>query len=124
MRRRLPALAAALLVLLTAGCRCAWEGRSVWLATEASAGKTLEASVGDELLLELPVEPGSKARWFVVEVDENVLRRRGPAEEQRGGTVRIPFEVRRPGLTDLVAFYAPARSAPPERTFRTTVRVR
>ena len=123
--RRLPAASALLLALLLPGCGCAWEGRNVWLATDASQGKTLEASVGDELLLELAVEPGSGARWFVVEVDEKVLRRKGPAEEQPSGrTVRIPFHARRPGVTDLVAFRAPARDAPPERTFRTTVWVR
>jgi hypothetical protein len=38
--------------------------------------------------------------------------------------VRIPFHARRPGVTDLVAFYATGRSAPPEKTFRTTVWVR
>lgn len=115
-------LAALLLALLAAGCGCAWEGRNVWLATEASAGKTLQAAAGDEVLLELPVDPDSRSRWYVVELDENVLERRGPAEEQPGGrTVRIPFRARRTGVTDLVAFYARSRSAPPERTFRTTV---
>ena len=110
--------------LAAAGCGCVWEGRNVWLATEASAGKTLEANARDEVLLELPVDAGSKARWYVVEVDEKVLRRKGPAEEQSNGTVRIPFEALRTGVTDVVAFYATARSAPPERTFRTTVWIR
>lgn len=111
--------------LLSAGCGCPWEGRSVWLATDVSAGKTLETRVGDELLLDLTVDPGSKARWFVVEVDEEVLERKGAAEEvPGGGRVRIPFHARRPGVTDLVAFYAASRTAPPERTFRTTVWVR
>lgn len=108
-----------------AGCRCRWEGRNVWLADDAAAGRTLETRVRDELLLELPVDPGSKARWFVVEVDERVLSRKGPAEEQPGaGRVRIPFDARRVGVTDLVAFYADSRSAPPVRTYRTTVWVR
>jgi predicted secreted protein len=106
------------------GCGCVWEGRNVWLATEASAGKTLEANARDEVLLELPVDAGSKARWYVVEVDEKVLRRKGPAEELSGGRVRIPFEALRSGVTDVVAFYATARNAPPERTFRTTVWIR
>lgn len=120
--RRLLSVAGLLAALAAPGCRCAWEGRSVWLADEASAGKTLEARLRDELLVELPVTPGSKAKWFVVEVDEKVLARKGPAEEQPGGgTVRIPFEARRAGVTDLVAFYATSRSAAPERTFRTTV---
>ena len=110
--------------LAAAGCGCVWEGRNVWLATEASEGKTLGANARDEVLLELPVDAGSKARWYVVEVDERVLRRKGPAEEQSDGTVRIPFEALRTGVTDVVAFYATARSAPPERTFRTTVWVR
>lgn len=122
--RLLPAAAVLLLASLAAGCGCIWEGRNVWLATEASAGKTLEANARDEVLLELPVDAGSKARWYVVEVDEKVLRRKGPAEELEGGRVRIPFEAMRSGVTDLVAFYATARSAPPERTFRTTVWVR
>jgi predicted secreted protein len=123
--RRLPAASALLLAFLLPGCRCAWEGRNVWLATDASQGKTLEARVGDELLLELAVEPGSGARWFFAEIDESVLRRKGPAEEQPGGrAVRIPFHARRPGVTDLVAFRAAARDAPPEKTFRTTVWVR
>lgn len=122
--RLLPAAAVLLLASLAAGCGCIWEGRNVWLATEASAGKTLEANVRDEVLLELPVDAGSKARWYVVEVDEKVLRRKGPAEELEGGRVRIPFEALRSGVTDVVAFYATARSAPPERTFRTTVWVR
>jgi len=123
--RRIPAAAALLAALLLSSCSCPWEGRNVWLATEASEGKTLEARVGDELLVELPLAPGSKARWFVVEVDDEVLDRKGPAEEvPGGGRVRIPFHARRPGVTDLVAFYAAARSAPPERTFRTTVFVR
>jgi len=111
--------------LLAAGCGCVWEGRSVWLADEASAGKTLQAAAGDEVLLELAVQPGSKARWFVVEVDEKVLARKGPAEEQPGGrTVRIAFRALKPGVTDVVAFYAAGRTAPPESTFRTTVWVR
>ena len=38
-----------------------------------------------------------------------------------GEKVRIPFDARRIGVTDLVAFYAASRSAPPIRTFRTTV---
>ena len=114
-----------LLGLLAGGCRCPWEGRSVWLATEASQGKTLETHAGDELLLELAIAPSSKAKWFVVEVDEKILERKGPAEEQPGGTtVRIPFAARRTGVTDLVAFYATARSAPPEKTVRVTVWVR
>lgn len=123
---RWPGLPIALLAgLLAGGCGCPWEGKSVWLATDVSAGKTLETRVGDELLLELPTDPGSKARWFVVEVDEKVLDRKGPAEEvPGGGRVRIPFHARRPGVTDLVAFYAASRTAPPERTFRTTVWVR
>ncbi len=122
---RLAASSVLAVALLFSGCRCAWEGRSVWLATELTAGKTLEAKAGDEVLLELPVEARSKARWFVVEVDEKVLERKGPAEEQPGGTsVRIAFRARRPGVTDLVAFRSTARSAPPERTFRTTVWVR
>jgi predicted secreted protein len=124
MRRALAPLAL-LLGLFAGACKCPWEGRSVWLATDASEGKTLEARSGDELLLDLPVTPGSKSRWFVVEVDEKVLDRRGPAEEQPGGkSVRIPFQARRPGVTDVVAFYAPSRDAPPERTFRATVWVR
>ena len=110
--------------LFVTGCGCVWEGRNVWLATEASAGKTLEANARDEVLLELPVDSGSKARWYVVGVDEKVLRRKGPAEELPDGKVRIPFEALRSGVTDLVAFYATARKAPPERTFRTTVWVR
>lgn len=122
--RLLPAAAVLLLASLAAGCGCIWEGRNVWLATEASAGKTLEANARDEVLLELPVDAGSRARWYVVEVDEKVLRRKGPAEELEGGRVRIPFEALRSGVTDVVAFYATARSAPPERTFRTTVWVR
>lgn len=122
--RLLPAAAVLLLASLAAGCGCIWEGRNVWLATEASAGKTLEANARDEVLLELPVDAGSRARWYVVEVDEKVLRRKGPAEELEGGRVRIPFEALRSGITDVVAFYATARSAPPERTFRTTVWVR
>ena len=122
--RILPAAAAVLLASLTAGCGCVWEGRNVWLATEASAGKTLEANARDEVLLELPVDSGSEARWYVVEVDEKVLRRKGPAEELSGGRVRIPFEALRSGVTDVVAFYATARNAPPERTFRTTVWIR
>ena len=123
---KLLAAAAALAAgLLAAGCGCAWEGRSVWLATEASAGKTLQASAGDEVLLELAVEPGAKARWFVVEVDEGVLERRGPAEEQPDGrTVRIAFRARKPGVTDVVAFYAAGRAEPPKATFRTAVWVR
>ena len=104
---RLTAAILALTSLLVPACKCPWDGRSVWLATEASAGKTLEARAGDELLLELAVTPGSRAKWFVVEVDEKVLDRKGPAEEQPGGTsVRIAFQARRPGVTDLVAFYA------------------
>lgn len=119
------ALLLALGTLLFPACKCAWEGRSVWLATDASAGKTLEARVGDELLLELAITPGSKAKWFVVEVDDKVLVRKGPAEEQPGGTaVRIAFHSRRPGVTDLVALYSVGRSAPPLKTFRTTVWVR
>jgi hypothetical protein len=124
MSRALAPLAL-LLGLFAGACACPWEGRSVWLATDASEGKTLEARSGDELLLDLSVTPGSKSKWFVVEVDEKVLDRRGPAEEQPGGkSVRIPFHARRPGVTDVVAFYAPSRSAPPERTFRATVWVR
>ena len=124
MRRALAPLAL-LLGLFAGACKCPWEGRSVWLATDASEGKTLEARSGDELLLDLSVTPGSKSKWFVVEVDEKVLDRRGPAEEQPGGkSVRIPFQARRPGVTDVVAFYAPSRDAPPERTFRATVWVR
>lgn len=123
--RRIAAASVLLSALLLTGCRCAWDGRSVWLATEASQGKTLEARVGDELLLELPVDGGSAARWWVVEVDEAVLRRKGPAEERPdGGGVRIAFHASRPGVTDLVAFRATSRDAPPERTFRTTVWVR
>lgn len=123
--RRFLACSALLLGLFLGSCRCPWEGRSVWLATDASEGKTLGARTGDELLLDLPVTPGSKARWYIVEVDEKVLDRKGPAEEQPGGrSVRIPFHARRPGVTDLVAFYATSRSASPERTFRTTVWVR
>ena len=114
-----------LLALLAGACHCPWEGRNVWLATDASQGKTLETRSGDELLLELAVTPGSKAKWYIVEIDEKVLERKGPAEEQPGGTsVRIPFHARRPGVTDLVASYATARSAPPEKTFQTTVWVR
>ncbi len=122
---RLLATSALLLGLLAGGCKCPWEGKNVWLATDASQDRTLETRTGDELLLDLAVTPGSKAKWFVVEVDEKVLERKGPAEEQPGGaSVRIPFHARRPGVTDLVAFYATARNAPPERTFRTTVWVR
>jgi hypothetical protein len=114
-----------LLGLLFGACKCPWEGKSVWLATEASQGKTLETRSGDELLLDLPVTPGAKAKWYIVEIDEKVLERKGPAEEQPGGTsVRIPFHARRPGVTDLVASYATGRSAPAEKTFRTTVWVR
>lgn len=121
MRRHLAALGL-LAALAGAGCRCPWEGRSVWLADEAAAGRTLETRVKDELLLELPATPGSGAKWFVVELDEKVLARKGPAEEQPGGEkVRIAFDALRAGVTDLVAFYATSRSAPPLRTFRTTV---
>lgn len=120
--RRLLCVAGLLAALAGSGCGCPWEGRNVWLADDAAAGKTLETRLRDELLLVLPVTPGSKAKWYVVEVDEKVLARKGPAEEMPdGGTVRIPFEARRVGVTDLVAFYATSRSAPPERTFRTTV---
>lgn len=120
--RRFVAALGLLGALASVGCHCRWEGRSVWLADAAAAGRTLEARVGDELLLELPVDRGSKAKWFVVEVDERVLSRKGPAEEQPGGgTVRIPFDALRAGVTDLVAFYADSRSAPPVRTFRTSV---
>ncbi len=123
--RRLLATSALLLGLLAGACKCPWEGKSVWLATDASQGKTLETRSGDELLLDLVVIPGSKAKWYIVEIDEKVLERKGPAEEQPGGaSVRIPFQARRPGVTDLVAFYATARTAPPEKTFRTTVWVR
>jgi predicted secreted protein len=123
--RRLLATTALLLGLLAGACKCPWEGKSVWLATDASQGRTLETRSGDELLLELATTPGSKAKWYVVEVDGKVLERKGPAEEQPDGkSVRIPFQARRPGVTDLVAFYATGRSAPPERTFRTTVWVR
>jgi predicted secreted protein len=123
--RRILASSALLLGLLSGACKCPWEGKSVWLATDASQGKTLEARAGDELLLDLPVTPGSKAKWFIVEVDEKVLERKGPAEEQPGGgSVRIPFQARRPGVTDLAASYATARGAPAEKTFRTTVWVR
>ena len=123
--RRLLATFALSLGLLLGACSCPWEGRNVWLANAASEGKTLEARSGDELLLDLALTPGSRAKWFVVEVDEKVLERKGPAEEQPGGaSVRIPFHARRPGVTDLVAFYSTARSAPPEKTFRTTVWVR
>ena len=46
----------------------------------------------------------------------------GPPEEQPGkAAVRIPFETLRVGVTDVVAVYATSRSAPPQRTFRTTV---
>jgi hypothetical protein len=120
--RRLLAASALSLGLLFGACKCPWEGRSVWLATDASQGKTVEARTGDELLLDLAVTPGSKAKWYVVEIDEKVLERKGPAEEQPGGTtVRIPFHARRPGVTDLVASYATSRSAPPEKTLRMTV---
>lgn len=120
--RRVLAAAGLLAALAGGGCRCPWEGRSVWLADDAATGRTLEVRVRDELLLELPVDPGSKAKWYVVEVDEKVLARKGPAEEQPGGrTVRIPFDARRVGVTDLVAFYATSRSVPPLRTWRTTV---
>jgi hypothetical protein len=120
--RGITASAALLLGLLAGACSCPWESRNVWLANEASEGKTLEARIGDELLLELEVTPGSKARWFVVEVDEKVLERKGPTEEQPDGrSVRIPFHAKRLGVTDLVAFYATKRSASPEKAFRTTV---
>lgn len=120
--RRLLASTALLLGLLAGGCRCPWEGRNVWLATDASQGKTLETRIGDELLLELAVEPGSKAKWYVVDVDQKVLDRKGPAEEQPGGkSVRIPFHARSLGVTDLAAVYATSRDAPPEKTYRTTV---
>ena len=123
--RRLATSTALLLGLLAGACHCPWEGRNVWLATDTSQGKTLETRSGDELLLDLAVTPGSKARWFVVEVDDKVLERKGPAEEQRGGaSVRIPFQARRAGVTDLVAIYATARKAQPEKTFRTTIWVR
>lgn len=121
------ALAAVALLapLLAGGCRCPWEGRNVWLATTASEGKTLEAKAGDELLLELPVVPGSKAKWYVVAADARVLDSKGPAERQPGGaTVRVAFTARRTGVTDLVASYATSRHGPPEKTFRTTVWVR
>ena len=123
--RKLLASAGLALGLVAGGCKCPWEGRNVWLADSASAGKTLETRKGDELLVELSVEPGSKARWYVVEVDGKVLSRKGPAEEQPGGrSVRIAFDARRPGVTDLVAAYATSKNAPPLRTFRTTVFVR
>lgn len=120
--RRVLAPFALLFGLLAGACSCPWEGRNVWLANDASEGKTLEARIGDELLLELEVTPGSKARWFVVEVDEKILRRKGPAEEEPGGkSVRIPFDAQSLGVTDVVAFYATKRSAAPEKTFRMTV---
>jgi len=123
--RRLATSTALCLGLLASACHCPWEGRNVWLATEASQGKTLETRSGDELLLDLAVTPGSKAKWFVVEVDAKILERKGPAEEQPGGaSVRIPFHARRPGVTDLVALYATSRTAAPEKTFQTTVWVR
>ena len=123
--RRLLAFTAIAFGLLASSCKCPWEGRNVWLATDASAGRTLETSRGDELLLELAVEPGSAATWYVVEVDEKILVRKGPAEEQPDGKrVRIAFDARRSGVTDLVASYATSRKAPPEKTFRTTVWVR
>ncbi len=97
----------------------------MWLATTASEGKTLDTRNGDEVLLELAVTPGSKAKWYILELDEKVLERKGPAEEQADGrSLRIPFIARKPGVTDLVAAYATSRSAPPEKTFRTTVWVR
>jgi hypothetical protein len=123
---RLPASTALLTGLLLLGaCRCPWEGRNVWLATDASQGKTLEAKRGDELQLELEVTPGSKAKWYVVEVDQKVLDRKGPAEDVPGGrSIRIPFRALGTGVTDVVAFYATSRNAPPQKTFRTTVWVR
>ncbi|MBK8595965.1 MAG: hypothetical protein IPP07_16615 [Holophagales bacterium] len=123
--RRLAAATVLLLGLLSVACKCPWEGKSVWLATTASEGKTLDTRTGDELLLDLAITPGSKAKWYVVELDEKVLERKGPAEEQADGrSVRIAFLARRPGVTDLVASYATGKSAPPEKTFRTTVWVR
>lgn len=123
--KRLLASTVIALALLASGCKCPWEGRNVWLATDASAGRTLETSKGDELLLELAVEPGSKAKWYVVEVDEKILARKGPAEEQPGGkSVRIAFDARRSGVTDVVASYSTSKSSPPLKTFRTTVWVR
>lgn len=114
-----------LLGLLAGACKCPWEGKSVWLATDANQGKTLGARVGDELLLQLEITPGSKAKWYVVGVDEKVLRRKGPAEEEPDGrSVRIAFLARSPGVTELVASYARGRNAPPEKTFQTTVWVR
>jgi hypothetical protein len=122
--RRLLASTAIVLGLLAGGCKCPWEGRSVWLADAASAGKTLEARKGDELIVDLPVDPGSKAKWYF-EVDDKVLARRGFAEEQPGGkSVRVTFDARRAGVTDVAATYAAAKDAPPLRTFRTTVWVR
>jgi hypothetical protein len=114
-----------LLGLLSGACKCPWEGKSVWLATAASQGKTLGARTGDELLLQLEITPGSKAKWFIVDVDEKVLERKGPAEaEPDGKSVRIAFLARRPGVTELEASYATARNAPPEKTFQATVWVR
>ena len=94
MRRFLGATALAL-GLLAGGCKCPWEGRSVWLADSASEGKTLETRKGDELVVDLPVEPGSKAKWSF-EVDDRILERKGFAEEQPGGrSVRVTFDARR-----------------------------
>ena len=122
---RLLATTTLALGLLAAGCSCPWEGRNVWLADAASEGKTLETRKGDEFLVDLPVEPGSKARWHVVEVDAKVLELRGFAEEQPGGkSVRFTFDARRPGVTELAAVYATSKHAAPVRTFRTTVWVR
>lgn len=123
MRRFLGSTALAL-GLLAGGCKCPWEGRSVWLADSASEGKTLETRKGDELIVDLPVEPGSKAKWSF-EVDDRILERKGFAEEQPGGrSVRVTFDARRAGVTDLAASYSTSKGAPPLRTFRTTVWVR
>lgn len=95
------------------------------LTIERSAnGTTVQASVGQQLLVRLAKDPGSSDEWTIVNDDGGILiADGGPISE--GNTTVWPFRATERGDTALQFAYGPANEPPtdPEPTFLVNVRV-
>ncbi|MFD4438487.1 protease inhibitor I42 family protein [Nocardia sp. NPDC058519] len=91
---------------------------------QSAAGSTVEATVGQRVLVRLSQDPASTDQWAMVNDDEGILIADGGPTSEGNATV-WPFRATERGTTSLEFVYGPSSepAVGPEPTFLVNVRV-
>lgn len=128
--RRLVWLAGAILAITAAAVCVGQSGSAPLIITENDNGKTLQATVGQKIFIQLPSNPTTGYTWVVPRDTGPLVRGKktytanGSNLAGAGGTQSLEFYAKDTGTATLTLEYKrPWENDPPARTFTVTVNV-